>query len=197
MDLNSKMIIYIAGLLLLVFIAYSLHNNSEHKVISNQGELELEHSHNQENNVESNANTNNNDNDNNEPEPSLTTGLNNAEINVNDNNPEVLSKNPESEELRAASCFPKNQLTPSELLPQDNHNEWAKINPQGVGTLKDRNFLQSGHHIGINTVGQTLRNPNLQLRSEPPNPQAKVSPWLQSTIDPDIGRKPFEIGGCA
>ena len=104
---------------------------------------------------------------------------------------------PSIESMRNQNCFPKEQLTPAELLPQDNSSAWAQVNPSGTGTLKDRNFLQSGHHIGINTVGQTLRNANLQLRSEPPNPQVKVSPWIQSTIDPDTNRKPMEIGGCA
>lgn len=93
--------------------------------------------------------------------------------------------------------YPKQQLTSQELLPQDNSSQWAQVYPTGEGSLKDRNFLQAGYHIGINTVGQTLRNANLQLRSEPPCPQVKVSPWIQSTIEPDLGRKPFEIGGCA
>ena len=74
-------------------------------------------------------------------------------------------------------CVPKDQLSPEELLPQSNSSEWAKVNPQGVGTLKDKNFLQ--------------------LRSDPPNPQVAISPWLQSTISPDMNRKPMEIGGCA
>ena len=107
------------------------------------------------------------------------------------------STEPGVQNMRGQNCFPKEQLTPAELLPQDNSSAWAQVNPSGSGTLKDRNFLQSGHHIGINTVGQTLRNANLQLRSEPPNPQVKVSPWIQSTIDPDTNRKPMEIGGCA
>ena len=94
-------------------------------------------------------------------------------------------------------CFPKEQLTADELLPTDNSSLWAQVNPSGEGSFKDKNFLQSGYHIGINTVGQTLRNANLQLRSEPACPQVKVSPWLQATIEPDLGRKPFEIGGCA
>jgi len=98
---------------------------------------------------------------------------------------------------KPAGCFPKEQLNPEELLPQDNANVWAQANPSGEGSLKDRNFLQAGHHIGVNTVGQTLRNANMQLRSEPPNPQVKVSPWQQTTIDPDVNRKPLEIGGCA
>ena len=95
------------------------------------------------------------------------------------------------------NCAPKEQLTADELLPTDNSSLWAQINPSGEGSFKDKNFLQSGYHIGINTVGQTLRNANLQLRSEPACPQVKVSPWLQATIEPDLGRKPFEIGGCA
>ena len=98
---------------------------------------------------------------------------------------------------RNESSFPKDQLSADELLPQDNSSLWAQVNPSGEGSLKDRNFLQSGYHIGINTVGQTLRNANLQLRSEPPCPQVKISPWMQSTISPDVDRKPFEIGGCA
>jgi len=93
-------------------------------------------------------------------------------------------------------CFPKDQLTPGELLPGDANSKWAQVNPAGQGELGDQNFLQAGHHIGVNTVGQTLRNANMQIRSEPPNPQLKVSPWLQSTIEPDTNRKPMEIGGC-
>ena len=59
---------------------------------------------------------------------------------------------------------------------------------------KNVSLLKAGWHIGINTVGQSLRNANLQLRSEPSNPQVKVSPWMQSTIGPDTNRKPLEIG---
>jgi hypothetical protein len=116
---------------------------------------------------------------------------------IGQNDIEHFSQNQTFSDERNSSNFPKEQLTAEELLPQDNSSLWAQVNPSGEGSLKDRNFLQSGYHIGINTIGQTLRNANLQLRSEPPCPQVKVSPWLQATIEPDIGRKPFEIGGCA
>ena len=100
------------------------------------------------------------------------------------------------ENEKPGDCFPKDQLTPDELLPGDLNSKWAQVNPAGQGELGDQNFLNAGFHVGVNTVGQTLRNANLQLRSEPPNPQLKVSPWLQSTIEPDSNRKPMEIGGC-
>ena len=91
-------------------------------------------------------------------------------------------------------CYPKDVLTPQDLLPQDANSTWAQTVPSGQGSLGDQNFLNAGFHVGINTVGQSLRNANLQLRSEPANPQLKVSPWLQSTIEPDANRRAMEIG---
>jgi hypothetical protein len=55
-------------------------------------------------------------------------------------------------------------------------------------------LLQAGYHIGLDTIGQTLRNPNYQLRSDPIIPKQEVGPWNLSTIEPDIGRVPLEIG---
>jgi hypothetical protein len=93
-------------------------------------------------------------------------------------------------------CFPKDVLDPNDLLPNDSNSLWAQVSPSGQGSLADQNFLTSGFHIGINTVGQSLRNANRQLRSEPSNPQVKVSPWMQTTIDPDINRRPLEINSA-
>jgi hypothetical protein len=93
-----------------------------------------------------------------------------------------------------AGCYPRDQLTPSELLPKDMNSIWAEQNPMGPGSLKGKNFLSAGALIGVNTVGQSLRNANLQIRSEPPNPQVPVSIFNQSTISPDISHRPLEIG---
>jgi hypothetical protein len=93
-----------------------------------------------------------------------------------------------------AGCYPRDQLTPSELLPRDMNSIWAEQNPMGPGSLKGKNFLSAGALIGVNTVGQSLRNANLQVRSEPPNPQVPVSIFNQSTISPDISHRPLEIG---
>jgi len=93
-----------------------------------------------------------------------------------------------------AECYPKDVLRSADLLPRDAESKWAQAVPNGQGSLTDQNFLTAGFHIGVNTVGQTLRNANYQLRSELPNPQVKVSPWMQSTIEPDSNRKPLEIG---
>ena len=93
-----------------------------------------------------------------------------------------------------SSCAKNNVQNPDELLPKDTNSEWAQLNPSGKGELSNINLLKSGYHIGIDTVGQSLRNANLQIRSEPPNPQLNVGPWNQSTIESDFLRPPLEIG---
>ena len=92
-----------------------------------------------------------------------------------------------------AGCYPRDQLTPAELLPKDPNSTWAQQNPMGQGSLKGKNFLSAGALIGVNTVGQSLRNANLQLRSEPPNPQVPVSVFYNSTIQPDTSHRDLEI----
>jgi hypothetical protein len=92
-----------------------------------------------------------------------------------------------------SGCYSRDQLTPSELLPKDASSVWAQQNPMGTGSLKGKNFLSAGALVGVNTVGESLRNANYQLRSEPPNPQVAVSVFNNSTIEPDINRRDLEI----
>ena len=88
-------------------------------------------------------------------------------------------------DTQMTSCVNRDRLTSADLLPLDANSKWAELNPQCTGDVQDQNYLTAGHHIGINTVGQSMRNANLQLRYEPPNPQIPVSPWQISTIEPD------------
>jgi hypothetical protein len=86
--------------------------------------------------------------------------------------------------------------TPSDLLPVDQNSQWASLNPGMVtnGGAAMPDLLQAGYHIGLDTIGQTLRNPNYQLRSDPIIPKQDIGPWNQSTIEPDLGRVPLEVG---
>lgn len=93
-----------------------------------------------------------------------------------------------------SSCSPQSMPDPAALLPKDNNSAWAKLNPSGQGNLDSVSLLKAGYHIGIDTVGQSLRNANLQLRSEPANPQMNVGPWNNTTIEPDVMRVPLELG---
>jgi hypothetical protein len=84
----------------------------------------------------------------------------------------------------------------SDLLPTDKNNKWASLNPitneHGGANVPD--LLQAGYHIGLDTIGQTMKNANLQLRSDPYIPKTVVGPWNQSTFEPDIMRVPLEVG---
>lgn len=79
----------------------------------------------------------------------------------------------------------------SNLLPKANAAmkvdgfEFAPKDLQGV------NFLSAQDKIGIDTVASSLRNANYSIRDEPANPKAVVSIWNQSTIDPDLARRPL------
>ena len=99
-----------------------------------------------------------------------------------------------------SNCYPQNTLTPSDLLPEGESGEIQNFNEglpeEGEGILKGVNFLDAGFHVGVNTVGQSLRNANLNLRAEPPNPRSQVSPWMNSTIDLDLARKPLADSDC-
>jgi len=100
-----------------------------------------------------------------------------------------------------STCYPQPTLKAEDLLPKEDSDAIKEFNtakPHGEGILQGINHLDAGFHIGVNTVGQSLRNANRQLRAEPPNPQVNVSPWLNTTIGPDLLRRPLEDGeGCA
>ena len=114
---------------------------------------------------------------------------------------EVAASEPNGNEVQASiqgintepsSCYPQKQLSPSELLPEEDSKQvqdFDSTNPTGEGILKGVNFLDAGFHVGVNTIGQSLRNANSGLRSEPANPRVAVSPWMNSTIGSDLTRK--------
>jgi cell division protein FtsL len=93
------------------------------------------------------------------------------------------------------SCNQAMTTDPSDLLPKQTNNEWSSMNPV-TADLKNINLLSAGANYGINTVGSSLRNPNLQLRSEPIIPKTNAGPWNNTTIEADTHRRALEIDGC-
>jgi hypothetical protein len=91
------------------------------------------------------------------------------------------------------NCSGQANINPADLLPKDNNSSW-NMKPMGSGDFLGVNLLNAGYLIGVDTVGSSLRNANMQIRSEPPNPQLRVSPWMNTTIEPDPFRAPLEIG---
>lgn len=94
--------------------------------------------------------------------------------------------------------YTQNVLSSTELLPKGEIGAaWAAVNPVGSKDMDGQNFLQAGYHANINIIGisQNNRNPTYDIRSETPNPQAKIGPFLQTTIDPDPFRANRALDG--
>lgn len=85
-------------------------------------------------------------------------------------------------------------ITPEDLLPKS--DDVKNFEKNFKNNKLNRNFLTSGHHIGINTVSSSLKNANLSLRSDPVIPRVSVGPWNEATILPSdiMNRRKFEIG---
>jgi len=96
--------------------------------------------------------------------------------------------------------YTQNVLSSKELLPKGEIGaSWAAVNPVGNKDMDGQNFLQAGYHANINIIGisQNNRNPTYDIRSETPNPQSKVGPFLQTTIDPDPFRANRALDGLS
>ena len=86
--------------------------------------------------------------------------------------------------------------SPNELLPNLTPQEqnFDAINPMSHNNPQTPDLLQAGYHIGLDTIGQTMKNANRQLRSDPVIQKQEIGPWNQSTIEPDLMRVPLEVG---
>ena len=92
-------------------------------------------------------------------------------------------------------CDCDNTLNSKDLLPNNTSHDWDSYCKGSASTQIDSTDSQIDFFlVSTPTLNTSLRNANRQIRSEPPNPQMQVSPWLQSTIVPDQLRKPFELG---
>jgi len=115
---------------------------------------------------------------------------------LNNENGDFLPNDPNS--LQAAfSGKPRKELSEeekfnaSELLPKEERQDWFEdVTPQKI---KNRHLINIYRPIGVNTVITSRKNPSLDLRGNPVNPKTFVSPFLNSSIDPDVNAR----GICA
>jgi hypothetical protein len=92
--------------------------------------------------------------------------------------------------------FNRNNVTEfdsSQYLPKDVNNEWFDTDfTKAKYNLNDDKMINTDRYmIGVNTVGQSLKNPAYDIRGTIPNPKYTVSPWNNSTYEPDTNIKPL------
>jgi hypothetical protein len=90
----------------------------------------------------------------------------------------------------------KNNVTnynAKDFLPKEINSEWFDTDfSQAKHTLNDDKLINTERYvIGINTVGESLKNASYDIRGTVPNPKFTVSPWNNSTYEPDYNIKPL------
>jgi len=133
----------------------------------------------------------------------LINNQNNNKINNQNNNQNnkqnsigdymLLDTNIPTEEkfLKVTPSDVRKTLLSSDLLPKEENDDWFQ-NPNSKFNLMDAVQLEIPEiKIGIDTVGQSRKNATYDIRSAPPNPKFVVSPWSNSTIEPDYNTKPL------
>jgi len=78
-----------------------------------------------------------------------------------------------------------------DFLPKENNPEWWDDGfSQAKYNLNDDKLINTERYIiGINTVGQSLKNASYDIRGTVPNPKFSVSPWNNSTVEADYNIK--------
>lgn len=80
-----------------------------------------------------------------------------------------------------------------DFLPVEDNKNWFDTDfSQAKHNIKDNKLINVDRYVvGVNTVGQSLKNPTYDIRGTVPNPKTSVSPWNNSTYEPDYNLKPL------
>ena len=77
-----------------------------------------------------------------------------------------------------------------QMLPKEIEEDWFDIEPlQSTKKIRGTHLIHPKYHMGNNTVGSSLKNGTHDIRGDIPNPKVYVSPWNNSTIEPDTNIK--------
>lgn len=86
-------------------------------------------------------------------------------------------------------CEPEDLFNADKLLPQEVNDDWYQVLPEPV-SVKNRHLINVTRPIGVNTIGNSKRNSSHDIRGTIPNPKTVVSPFLNSSIEPDFNIRP-------
>jgi hypothetical protein len=79
-----------------------------------------------------------------------------------------------------------------DYLPQEYNDKWFDTDFNITNKIDDENLINTEKYVvGVNTVGQSLKNASYDIRGTIPNPKFSISPWNNSTIEPDYNIKPL------
>ena len=81
----------------------------------------------------------------------------------------------------------------ADFLPKEINDQWFETDfSLAKYQLNDDKLINTDKYIiGVNTVGESLKNASYDIRGTIPNPKFIVSPWNNSTYEPDFNLKPL------
>lgn len=80
-----------------------------------------------------------------------------------------------------------------DFLPKEINDKWFDTDfSQAKFNIKDDKLINTERYvIGVNTIGQSLKNASYDIRGTVVNPKFSVSPWNNSTYEADYNIKPL------
>lgn len=104
-----------------------------------------------------------------------------------DSQPAPYEPSAASESSTGSSCGSGNGVA-TDLMPKnepDGTQPSAGFEFAPDKDLQGINFLTAEQLIGVDSIHSSLRNANQSIRDDPYIPKTSVSPWMNSTIEPD------------
>ena len=87
-------------------------------------------------------------------------------------------------------CSPEDLYDVQKYLPQEVNDDWFDLVPEAI-SVKNRHLINITKPIGVDTIGSSKKNASYDLRGAPSCPKFVVSPFLNSSIEPDNNLKPL------
>ena len=78
-----------------------------------------------------------------------------------------------------------------DYLPKEINDKWfdTDFSQAKINVNDDQLIVTDKYVIGVNTVGQSLKNASYDIRGTVANPKFTISPWNNSTYEPDYNLK--------
>lgn len=80
----------------------------------------------------------------------------------------------------------EDQFDIDQMLPRESNEDWFDAEPlMTTQRIGGRTLIDPAKHIGINTVNTSNKNISYDIRGTPPVPKLMISPFNNSTIEPE------------
>ena len=84
----------------------------------------------------------------------------------------------------------KDLMNSEKLLPQEENKDWFDTVEQPI-KVKNRHLININKPIGVDSVASSLKNASWDIRGDIVNPKFAISPFNNSSIEPDINKVGF------